>query len=146
MPTCKLTKKNSFTHRPSDVFCLFSQNTSRFLLPKRLWKCVSTISFSSVTYCNLPVQLRFIHLTFSWVQFFGILCFLQYIKSQEHLSFCSVFLSHVLFYKNLIVLHHGVCNFLFYFDICIKFTLSTNLNDEEMITSHLMCYETTFLW
>ena len=30
-------------------------------------------------------------------------------------------------------------NFLFYFDICIKVTFSNNLNDEEIITSHLMC-------
>ena len=31
---------------------------------------------------------------------------------------------YVLFYKNLIVLHHVDNNFLFYFEICIKFTLS----------------------
>ena len=27
---------------------------------------------------------------------------------------------------------------IFYFNICVKLTLSTTLNDEEMITSHLM--------
>ena len=31
---------------------------------------------------------------------------------------------YVLFYKNLIVLNHGDNKFLFYFDICIKLTLS----------------------
>ena len=35
---------------------------------------------------------------------------------------------YVLFYKNLIVLHHVDNNFLFYFDICIKFTLSAILS------------------
>ena len=44
----------------------------------------------------------------------------------HHSSFCSAcFFWYVLFYKNLIVLHHGDNTFLFYFNICIKFTLST---------------------
>ena len=38
-----------------------------------------------------------------------------------------------------------VVNFLFYFDICIKFTLSTNIKDEEINTSHLMCVITSFI-
>ena len=44
---CKLqvNGKNSFTHTPSCILPSFSQNASRLLLPKRLWKCVSTISF-----------------------------------------------------------------------------------------------------
>ena len=49
---CKLqvNEKNSFTHTPSCILpsfsknTSFSQNTSRSLLPKRLWKCKSTIS------------------------------------------------------------------------------------------------------
>ena len=49
---CKLqvNEKNSFTHTPSCILpsfsknTSFSQNTSRLLLPKRLWKCKSTIS------------------------------------------------------------------------------------------------------
>ena len=78
------------------------------------------------------------HLTFSWVQFlsnkleFFVSC---NIKIRRTLSFCSAF---VHFYENLIVLHHGDNNFLFYFDMCIKFTRSTKLNDEEMITSSLI--------
>ena len=50
---CKLqvNEKNSFTHAPSCTLPSFSQNssfsknTSRLLLPKRLSKCASTISF-----------------------------------------------------------------------------------------------------
>ena len=38
-------------------------------------------------------------------------------------ALCSVFW-YVVSYRNLIFLHHGDNNFLFYFDICIKFTLS----------------------
>ena len=45
MPTCNFTKKNSFTHPPYCISPSFSQNTSWLLLPKRLWKCESTISF-----------------------------------------------------------------------------------------------------
>ena len=41
----------------------------------------------------------------------------------HHSSVCSAcFFLYVLFYKNLIVLHHGDNTFLFYFNICIKFT------------------------
>ena len=39
-------------------------------------------------------------------------------------SFCLLCALICTFYKNLIVLHHGDNNFLFYFDIYIKFTLS----------------------
>ena len=68
------------------------------------------------------------HLTFSWVQLlsnkweFFVSCNTS--RLQEHPSFCSVFWD-VLFYKNVIVLHHGEWNIMFYFNICIKFTLST---------------------
>ena len=46
MPTCKFTKKKLF-HLSSFMYFAFpfSQNVSRLLLPKRPWKCVSTISF-----------------------------------------------------------------------------------------------------
>ena len=65
MSTCKLMKKknNSFTHRPSCILPSFSQNTSQLLLQKRLWKFESTVSF-----CNLPVQLRFIQVSFLHVE------------------------------------------------------------------------------
>ena len=44
---CKLqvNEKSSFTHTPSYISPSFSQNTSQLLLPKRFWKCESTISF-----------------------------------------------------------------------------------------------------
>ena len=45
IPTCNFTKKNSFTHLSSFILPSFSQNTSRSLLPKRLWKSESTVSF-----------------------------------------------------------------------------------------------------
>ena len=83
--------------------------------------CSITIHASQLSSCWIW------HSTFSWVQFllnkleFFVSC---NIKLQVHLSFCAVF-SYVLFYKNLIVLHHGDNNFLFFFDIWIKFTLST---------------------
>ena len=42
MPGCK---KNSFGHFPSCILPSFSQKASRLLLPQKLWKCASTISF-----------------------------------------------------------------------------------------------------
>ena len=38
-------EKNSFTHPPSCILPSFSQNASRLLLLKRLWKYASTIFF-----------------------------------------------------------------------------------------------------
>ena len=38
-------EKNSFTHPPSCILLLFSRNASRLVLPKRLLKCASKISF-----------------------------------------------------------------------------------------------------
>ena len=38
-------EKNFFTYPPSCIFSSFSKNTSRLLLPKRLWKCVGKIYF-----------------------------------------------------------------------------------------------------
>ena len=38
--------KNSFTDPHSCILLSFSQNVSRLLLPKRFWKCASTISLS----------------------------------------------------------------------------------------------------
>ena len=40
--------------------------------------------------------------------------------------------------KKVIVLHHGDYNFLF-LHLCQTDTFNNNLNDEEMIASHLMC-------
>ena len=63
--------------------------------------------------------------------------FLEYNVKINRTSFfllcalCSVFW-YVVSYRNLIFLHHGDNNFLFYFDICIKFTLSLIFSLEEM--------------
>ena len=45
---------------------------------------------------------------------------------------------YVFFYQNLIILHHGDNNFLFWHLYQIH-TFNNNLNEEGMITSHLMC-------
>ena len=64
--------------------------------------------------------------TFSWVQFLSnkleLIRFLQ-CKDYKNILLFALFW-YELFYKNLIVLHHADNNFLFYFDICIKFTFS----------------------
>ena len=139
MPTRNFMKKSSFTHPPSCILPSFSQNASRLLLPKRSWKCESTISFWK---CKRKVVLLVIYLfnydssksTFftlnygiwrslehSFDQINWNSTFLAIIwRLQEHASFCSVFWC-VLFYKKVIVLHHG--NYDFFFDI--KLTLST---------------------
>ena len=61
------------------------------------------------------------------------------------LGYYSVFIDpfwNVLFYKKVIVLHHGDDNFIFWHLYQIH-TFSNNLNDEEMITSRLMCIITS---
>ena len=52
---------------------------------------------------------------------------LEYLSEEAVVQWCSIkrkSFSYVLFYKNLILVNHIDNNFLFYFDICIKFTLS----------------------
>ena len=65
---------------------------------------------------------------------------------------------YVLFYKNLTVLHHVDNNFLFYFDICIKFTLSTRViqfwSEVHFLESNLLgsqlqvllCHDNVIIW
>ena len=54
-----VNEKNSFTHPSSCILPSFSQNTSELLLPKRLWKFESTISFWK---CKWKVVLLVIYL------------------------------------------------------------------------------------
>ena len=136
--TCaRVSLKNRLWHR------CFPANFAKFLrtpfFTEHLWKCTSTISlrkYKRVT-CNLPVQLQFLKVNFLYVEYaigrslgysfcqINLNSFVSCnVKITEHPSFCSV-LWYVLFYKKLTVLHHGGNNFLFYFDICIKFTLSS---------------------
>ena len=55
----QVNEKNSFTHPSSCILPSFSQNTSELLLPKRLWKFESTISFWK---CKWKVVLLVIYL------------------------------------------------------------------------------------
>ena len=61
---------------------------------------------------------------------------------QEHPSYCSVFW-YLLFYKNLIVLHHGDKITTVFWHFYQIHTFINNLNDKQMATSHLM---RTFSW
>ena len=142
--------ENSFTH-PTCILSSFSQNASQILLPKRLSKRASTISFRKykqklvllVIYLfnyDLLMQLsscrRWLQDGFCQINKleFYVSCntFSFYAERkrkalQEYPSFWSACMFwYVLFNKNLIVvLHHGDNAFLFYFYVCIKSTLST---------------------
>ena len=118
----QVDEKSSFTHSPSCILPSFSKNISQLLLPKSLWKCASTISFRKykrVT-CNLPVQLQFLQVNFLHVedaigQFLSnklkLIRFLRCKITGTSFCSCSVFW-YVIFYKNLIVLHHGDSNYI----------------------------------
>ena len=139
----QVNEKSSFTDPPSCILPLFSKNTPRLLLPKNLWKCVSTISFRKykrVT-CSTaipPSQLspcRRSDWTFSWVQFLSnklkLIRFLRCKITRTSIFLLILCFDMYFFHKNLIVLHHGDNNFLFCFDICIKFTLSAIISTME---------------
>ena len=117
MPTCKFTKKNSFTYPVSCILPSFSQNALRLLLPKRLWKCAITFSFreSKQKVVLLVIYLfnydsskstSIFHLMLSCIRFCSNeLEFFAIQRLQEHCSFCSACVFwYVLLYKNLIVL------------------------------------------
>ena len=90
-------RKDSFKHSSSFILSSFSQNVSRLLLTKRLWKCANTISFRKykrVT-CNLPVN--FFHVEcgiwrcpeYEFCQLNWYFLFFEIQRSQERPSFCS---------------------------------------------------------
>ena len=93
------------------VIYLFNYNSSK---STPCWRCNWT--FSWVQFLSNKLKLiRFLRCKITRTSFFLlILCFDMYF-----------------FYKNLIVLHHGDNNFLFCFDICIKFTLSAIVSTME---------------
>ena len=94
------------------VIYLFNYNSSK---STPCWRCNWT--FSWVQFLSNKLKLiRFLRckITRTFFFFAHALC----------LDICDFLMLCVLFYKNLIVLHLGDNNFLFYFDICIKFTLS----------------------
>ena len=129
--------KNTFFTRPSPVAASddeddFSEYT-RSLFPKRLWKCASTVSsrkykWKVVIYLfNYDSSKSFF---FMLNKAFDVLLSTVSCNTKITRTSCSVFW-YVLFYKNLILLHHGNNNFLFYLDICIKFTLSTIISTRK---------------
>ena len=121
MSARKFTKKNLFTHSLSCILPSFSQNASRLLLLKRLWKSEHNFFQWKVVllliYCSITIYLSQLspcwvwHLTFFWEQFL----------SNKLESFVSCNIKHFalcfdmyFFYKNLIILHHRDNNFLFW--------------------------------
>ena len=118
----KLFHTSSFMH-----FALIFSEYTRSLFPKRLWKCASTVSsrkykWKVVIYLfNYDSSKSFF---FMLNMAFDVLLSTVSCNTKITRTSCSVFW-YVLFYKNLILLHHGDNNFLFCLDICIKFTLST---------------------
>ena len=125
-------EKNSFTHPPSCILPLFSQNASRLLLRKRLCKRPSTLSFRKykrkVCYfsftCSITIHVSQLsscwmwHLTFSW---------------DYKTSFFFAVFSYVPFYKNLIVLHHGDDNVLYSILTSVSNShFHHNLSDEKL--------------
>ena len=122
MPTSKLMKK-ALSHILLHAFCLhfLRIHTNTF------WKFANTTSFGKykwkvVIYLfNYDSSKSFF---FMLNMAFDVLLSTVSCNTKITRTSCSVFW-YVLFYKNLIVLHHGDNNFLLYFDICIKFTLST---------------------
>ena len=99
----------------------FLKDTSEWLLLVACnLTCSIAIHLSQLSSCWIW------NLIFSWVQFLSskLKFFVSSNVKIRTSFFCSV-CWYILFYKNLIVLHHGDNNFLLYFEICIKFTLST---------------------
>ena len=136
MPTCKLTRK-TLKRILLHVICLhFVRAHHDYFCPKSLWKCASTISFSK---CKRKVVLIVVVYDSSsqlsscgiWNLHFSYLSnkLEFFVSCNVKIAWTSLYLPcvliNVLSYQNLIVLRHGGNNFLFYFDICIKFTLST---------------------
>ena len=130
VPTCKFTKKNSFTHPPSCILPSFSQNASRLLLPKRFCKCVSTISFRKykrkvvllVIYLlnNNSSKWTFLHVEYRIDVVFLGYGFYQINWSSSFLAIQRCVFWYVHFYKNLIVLYPDDTTFIFYFGTAEK--------------------------
>ena len=123
MPTYKLTKK-SLSHILLNAFCFnflrihkntFSNFASTTSFRKYEWKVVT----GKHLFNHDSSKPFFFMLNMA----FDVLLSTVSCNVRTTRTSCSVF-SYVLFYKNLIVLTHGDNNFLFYFDICIKLTLS----------------------
>ena len=142
-------EKYFFTYLPSCILPSFSKKASQLLPPKRLWKCASKISFRKykqkvvllVIYLFNYDSSTLIHHIHPCVHFLSNK--LEFIATQRLLNRSFLVLICTFFDKKLIILRHGDNTFLFW-HLYQTHTFSNNLNDREMITSHLMF--TTFLW
>ena len=138
-PALSLWKKNSLTHPTLCFLSSFSQNASRLLLSKRLGYL--QFIYSIIIHLSQLSSCWILRLTFSWVQFLSnklelfVSCNIKVTRTFFFLHFALI----CTFYKNLIVLHHGDNNFLF-LHLHQFHTFNNNLNGEEIIRIHLMCY------
>ena len=125
MPTCKLMKK-TLSHIVLYAFCLHFLRINTITFSEMLWRCVSTISFRKY---NRKVIIYLFNYDssksiFFWCWIWNTISWMQFLPNKDYKNIALCVLIST-FYKNLIVFHHGDNNLLFYFDICIKFTLST---------------------
>ena len=129
--------KKTLSHIPLDVFCFhFLRMHHNYFSEGALKVCDSTIFFRKSSKYKQKIVLLVIYLlncnsskSFSscWIrhQINWSSSFLTIQRLQEHLFFAQLVCFAMYFLKNHIVLHHGNNTFLFYFDTCFKFTLST---------------------
>ena len=124
----QVNEQSSFTHPPS--FMYFGLSFSEYIritsseealkmcqhnFFQKIKRKVVLLVIYLFNYDSSKSTLFIWHLTLSWAQL---------LSNEWEFFVCSVFWD-VLFYKNVIVLHHGEWNIIFYFNICIKFTLFT---------------------
>ena len=132
MPACKFTKKNSFTLSLSCILPSFSQNASRLLHPKSL-----RVQFFQRKVVLLAIYL-FNHDSFKSTIFmlntsFDVLLSAVFVKLESFVS-CNIKLLALWFdiYFFLLKLNYSPSWWYnFYFDICIKFTLSTIISTRK---------------
>ena len=138
MPTYNFRKKNSFTHHPMYFAFTFPECIKITSFEEALKVCEHNFFQEiQVESSNLLViyqfnydssKSTFVMLNMAFDVLFSTF-FLHFLlfpaiiqRLQEHPSYCSVFW-YVLFYKGVTVLHLMVI-IIFYFETCIKFTLS----------------------
>ena len=134
----QVNEKDSFHTSSLMYFAFIFSEYTRLLFPKRLWKCESTISLRKYKwkvviylFYNDSSKSFFFMLNMAFdVLLSTVSCNIKITRTSRWVFW------YVFFYKNLIVLQHGYNNFLFYFDICIKFILLTKIS--TMKKSHLM--------
>ena len=130
----QVNEKNSFTYPPSCILPSFSENAPWLLFPKRLWKCGTTISFRKYKWkvvCYLfnydSSKSTFFVLNMAFDVLLSTV--FSFLAMQRFLF--ALYFDMYFFPQNLIVLHHADNTFLFYFDICMKFTLSTIISTKK---------------